>query len=114
MPESDPFNPEAILASCMVNTPLGAILQSGRFNSRYRGRTLEFTGTVARLNEAEGLVVLHGGGTYPRNWDVQLSSGGLRFTPGRTYRVEFRLGGLVAMPFSGYSFRGRALDRVAE
>ena len=83
---------------------------------RYRPKTMqvEFTGTVARINDSEGLVVFHGGGTYPRNWDLQLRRGDFSFSSGNRYHVVFRLQSVKGMPFSGYSFRGKVISKLRD
>ncbi len=85
-------------------------MHSCRFESRYAGNTVAFTGTVARINDAEGLVVFHGGGTYPKNWDVQLRRGDFSFSAGHRYHVIFNLKSVKAVPFGGFSFRGNVVS----
>jgi hypothetical protein len=114
VPQAEPFNPGGILQNCIVNTTLGAIFQTDRFDNKYKGNVVDFVGTVARLNEKESLVVFHGGGIYPLNWDVQLTSTHGGFVPNRTYRVQFRLTSVKTVPFSGYSFRGEVIHRELE
>jgi len=108
------FDPDEALQSCLVNSSFGAVLQADRFNSNYKDRTMTFEGTVARLNDQENLVVFHGGGVYPRNWDIQLARNHASFVRNKTYRVEFRLISIKAVPLGGFSFRGQVLDRTAE
>jgi hypothetical protein len=108
-PSAAPFEPEAILASSLVNTPYGTVV-GGNFGA-YRGNIFSFDGTVARVNDREGLIVFHGGGVFPRNWDVQLAPGHYHFSTGHTYHVDFRLDAIKALPFSGFSFRGRVVSR---
>ena len=111
---ADPFRPDAILEECVVNQGLGAVFESGTFESRFADTTVEFTGTVARINDSEGLVVFHGGGTYPRNWDLQLRRGDFSFSSGNRYHVVFRLQSVKGMPFSGYSFRGKVISKLRD
>ena len=93
----------------MAPEGFGTSFDTGRFNSQFVGHTFAFTGEVARLNEKEGLVVFHGGGGYPKNWDLQLQHGKFTFAPDHRYRVVFRLLDVKTPPFSGYSFRGKVL-----
>jgi hypothetical protein len=108
---ANPFRPDSILGECVVNQGFGSVFESGTFESRFAGTTVEFTGTVARINAAEGLVVFHGGGTYPRNWDLQLKRGDFSFSAGSSYHVVFRLQSVKAIPLSGYSFRGKVISK---
>ena len=71
-------------------------------------------GTVGGINHDENLVVFHGGGVYPDNWDVQLKPHGQKFSVGHTYRVIFRLTHLRDEPLAGYSFRGVVLCRTSD
>jgi hypothetical protein len=92
----------------------GVTLSQARFEKHFSGEVVEFVGTVADINHDEHLIVFHGGGVYPDNWDVQLKSGGQRFAVGHTYRVTFRLTHLRDEPLAGYSFRGIILQRTSE
>ena len=92
----------------------GVTLSQGRFNRVFSGEVVEFLGTVAGFNPDENLVVFHGGGIYPYNWDVQLKPHGQKFSVGHTYRVVFRLTHLRDEPMAGYSFRGIVLSRTRD
>jgi hypothetical protein len=91
----------------------GVTLSQERFERHFSGEVVEFVGTVADINHDENLVVFHGGGVYPDNWDVQLKPHGQKFRIGHTYRVIFRLTHLRDEPLAGYSFRGVVLDRTS-
>jgi len=103
------FNPDRILRSCLVRTPIGNVVSAQRFKA-YNGRTMDFTGTVARMNYRENLVIFRGGGVFPLNWDVQLRPEGQRLNVGQTHHMKFLLRNLVTLPLSGYSFRGDLLN----
>jgi hypothetical protein len=92
----------------------GVTLSQERFNRVFSGEVVEFVGTVADINHDENLVVFHGGGIYPENWDVQLKPHGQKFSVGHTYRVVFRLTHLLDEPLAGYSFRGIVLHRTSD
>ena len=111
---ADQFEPDAILDECVVNQGFGSSFSSSRFESRFEGSTVEFSGTVARLNDAEDLVVFHGGGAYPKNWDLQLRRGSFSFQPDRRYRVVFVLRSVKAIPFGGFSFRGNVVSKTRD
>jgi hypothetical protein len=108
-PHADHFHPEAIIDRCMD----GVTLSQQRFNRLFSGEVVEFVGTVASINHDEHLVVFHGGGVYPDNWDVQLKPNGQKFSVGHAYRVVFRLTHLRDEPLAGYSFRGIVLNRTS-
>ena len=91
----------------------GVTLSQEHFNRAFSGEVVEFVGTVADINHDENLVVFHGGGVYPDNWDVQLKPHGQKFSVGHTYRVIFRLTHLRDEPLAGYSFRGVVLHRTS-
>jgi hypothetical protein len=107
---ADHFHPEAIIDRCMD----GVTLSQERFNKVFSGEVVEFVGTVAGINHDENLVVFHGGGIFPDNWDVQLKPHGQKFSVGHTYRVTFRLTHLRDEPLAGYSFRGIVLHRTSD
>ena len=92
----------------------GVTLSQERFKRVFSGEIVEFVGTVAGINHDENLVVFHGGGVYPDNWDVQLGPHGQKFSVGHTYRVIFRLTHLRDEPLAGYSFRGIVLHRTSD
>jgi hypothetical protein len=92
----------------------GVTLSQKRFNKLFSGEIVEFMGTVAGINHDENLVVFHGGGFFPDNWDVQLSPHGQKFSVGHTYRVIFRLTHLRDELLAGYSFRGVVLHRTSD
>ncbi len=92
----------------------GLTVSQDRFDKLFSGDVVEFVGTVAGINHDENLVVFHGGGVYPENWDVQLKPHGQKFSVGHTYRVIFRLTHLRDALLSGYSFRGIVLHRTSE
>ena len=92
----------------------GVTLSQERFNRVFSGEVVEFVGTVAGINHDENLVVFHGGGIFPDNWDVQLKPHGQKFSVGHTYRVVFRLTHLRDEFLSGYSFRGVVLHRTSD
>jgi hypothetical protein len=91
----------------------GVTLSQERFNRLFSGETVEWVGTVADINHDENLIVFHGGGTFPDNWDVQLKPHGQKFRIGHTYDVVFRITHLRDEPLAGYSFRGIVLSRTA-
>jgi hypothetical protein len=110
VPHADHFRPEAIIDRCID----GVTLSQERFHRLFSGEVVEFEGTVAGINHDENLVVFHGGGVYPDNWDVQLRPHGQKFSVGHTYRVIFRLTHLRDEPLAGYSFRGIVLQRTSD
>jgi hypothetical protein len=110
VPHADHFHPEAILNRCMD----GVTFSQKRFDRLFSGEIVEFEGTVAGINHDENLVVFHGGGMFPDNWDVQLKPHGQKFTADQTYRVVFRLTHVRDEPLAGYSFRGVVLRRTSD
>ncbi len=83
------------------------------FASDYQGHTLVWSGTVARYNPSEGLIVFKGGGLYPYNWDLQISSTDhTEFPLYRKVRFRFRLNKMLVMRFVGISFRGDHLHKL--
>lgn len=108
------FAPQQIIQNCLVNNGGGTIFSPSRFAANYAGNVVEYEGTVARLNDRENLVVFHGGGVYPNNWDVQLTSRHGGFAPNRTYRIQFRMTYVKNVPFGGLSFRGDVVHRSQE
>ena len=89
------------------------VYQPEIFSANFQDRTYVWSGTVARYNTSEGLIIFRGGGIYPLNWDLQIASTDRAEFPLQSrVRLQFRLNKMLVLPFAGVSFRGDHLRKL--
>lgn len=71
-PQPNWFDPDIFINACIVENSEGEhALDRQKFMDSYFGNDYRYMGEVTRINEKENLIVFRGGGSWPKNYDVQ-------------------------------------------